>query len=144
MRRVPWGDATGVAGSQAGSLALFALARRFSEEQVDDFLARHGGWLGFSHENLSHSLVAMGDVVAQVARAKLEIRTFEDAIIKLESEAELYPLRIEHTQKRRDTHQTDLEIVLEEVSRTRVTPPFTGTISEVLVEQGQFVQPGGT
>lgn len=44
--------AAGVAGSQAGSLALFGLARRFSEEQVDDFLAHYGGWLGFSHENL--------------------------------------------------------------------------------------------
>lgn len=42
----------GVAGSQTGSLALFGLARRFSEEQVDDFLADHGRWLGFTHENL--------------------------------------------------------------------------------------------
>jgi RND family efflux transporter MFP subunit len=82
------------------------------------------------------------NTASQLARAKLEMRTFEDAIIKLESEAELYPLRIEHTQKKRSTHQTDLEIALEELSRTRVTPPFNGTISEVLVEQGQFVQPG--
>lgn len=42
----------GVAGSQTGSLALFAVARRFSEDQVDDFLAKYGRWLGFTHDNL--------------------------------------------------------------------------------------------
>lgn len=42
----------GIAGSQTGSLALFALARRFSEDQVDDFLVSYGRWLGFTHENL--------------------------------------------------------------------------------------------
>lgn len=44
--------AAGIAGSQTGSLALFALARRFSEDQVDDFLATYGRWLGFTHDNL--------------------------------------------------------------------------------------------
>ena len=42
----------GIAGSQTGFLALFALARRFSEDQVDDFLAKYGRWLGFTHDNL--------------------------------------------------------------------------------------------
>ena len=42
----------GIAGSQTGSLALFALARRFDEDQVDDFLAKYGRWLGFTHDNL--------------------------------------------------------------------------------------------
>jgi membrane protein DedA with SNARE-associated domain len=42
----------GVAGSQIGSIGLFALARRVSERRVNDLLARYGGWLGFHRDNL--------------------------------------------------------------------------------------------
>lgn len=82
------------------------------------------------------------NTASQLARAKLEMRTFEDSIIKHEGEADLFPLRIAHAEKKRATHETDLAIALEELSRTRVAPPFAASISEVLVEQGQFVQPG--
>ncbi|MCD9625676.1 DedA family protein [Rhabdothermincola salaria] len=42
----------GVAGSTIGSVALFAVARSVPEPAVKDFLERHGGWLGFTRENL--------------------------------------------------------------------------------------------
>ena len=45
----------GVAGSQVGSVALYWLARLVSEEQINRFLARWGGWLGFNQDNLEKS-----------------------------------------------------------------------------------------
>ena len=42
----------GVVGSQTGSMALYAVARRAPEERVRRFLADHGTWLGFTDENL--------------------------------------------------------------------------------------------
>lgn len=44
--------AAGILGSQVGSMALYAVARRAPEERVRGFLADHGGWLGFTDENL--------------------------------------------------------------------------------------------
>jgi membrane protein DedA with SNARE-associated domain len=45
----------GIAGSQTGSVALYAIARQLSEERLNEFLAKYGGWLGFSHENLERA-----------------------------------------------------------------------------------------
>lgn len=45
----------GAAGSQTGSVALYWIARQVSEDRLNDFLARYGGWLGFSHENLERA-----------------------------------------------------------------------------------------
>lgn len=42
----------GVTGSQLGSLALYGAVRPLSEERVNEFLARYGGWLGFDEEDL--------------------------------------------------------------------------------------------
>lgn len=45
----------GTAGSQAGSVIIYWFARLFSEEQVNDALAKWGGWLGFDHDNLGRT-----------------------------------------------------------------------------------------
>lgn len=42
----------GIAGSQIGSVALFLLARQTTEERANEFLAKWGGWLGFTPDNL--------------------------------------------------------------------------------------------
>ncbi len=42
----------GVAGSQVGSMGVFALARQASEDGVNDFLERWGRWLGFDRDRL--------------------------------------------------------------------------------------------
>lgn len=42
----------GVAGSQVGSVALYGAVRPVSEDTVNGFLARYGGWLGFDEEDL--------------------------------------------------------------------------------------------
>lgn len=59
--------ATGDAGSY----------RRFASRYVAIRVAE-----GFSHENLIHSIVAIGDVVAQVARSKLDPSSDREAFVR--------------------------------------------------------------
>ena len=47
--------AAGVAGSQVGSMALYALCRRLPERKVRGFVADHGTWLGFTRDNLKQA-----------------------------------------------------------------------------------------
>lgn len=47
--------ATGIAGSQLGSLFLYAVVRPLSEERVNELLAKYGGWLGFDLEDLERA-----------------------------------------------------------------------------------------
>jgi len=49
---LPAAVAAGVAGSQAGSMALYAACRRLPEQRVRGFVADHGTWLGFTRDNL--------------------------------------------------------------------------------------------
>ena len=45
----------GSAGSQTGSVALYTIARRLSEDQLNHFLTKYGSWLGFSDDNLERA-----------------------------------------------------------------------------------------
>ncbi len=77
-----------------------------------------------------------------VRRAELEMRRYEDAVIRLENEIGLFEVRTQQIVSRRDAHLSDLELAEIDLNRTEVRPPFSGVISEVFVEQGQFVQQG--
>ncbi|MBW3540967.1 MAG: efflux RND transporter periplasmic adaptor subunit [Planctomycetes bacterium] len=82
------------------------------------------------------------NTASQLARAALESSGYRDSLIARENDAKLLPLKIEQVEKRRDSHQTDLDIAEHELSHTIVRPPFAGTVSDVKVEKGQYVQPG--
>ena len=77
-----------------------------------------------------------------VRRAELDLRRYEDAVIRLENELSLYEVRRKAIISRKDAHQSDLELANLNLKRTQVRPPFTGVLSEVFVEAGQYVRPG--
>ena len=77
-----------------------------------------------------------------VRRAELELRRYEDAVTRLENELGLYDVRRKAISSRKDAHQSDLELASQELERTEVRPPFSGVLSEVYVEEGQYVRPG--
>jgi RND family efflux transporter MFP subunit len=77
-----------------------------------------------------------------VRKAQLELRQYEDAVKRLKNDISLYNVRREGVETRRDSHQSDLALALLDLERTQVRPPFPGVISEVFVEQGQYVTPG--
>ena len=77
-----------------------------------------------------------------VRRAELEMRRYEDAVNRLENELGLYEVRRKAISSRKDAHQSDLELASQDLKRTEVRPPFSGVLSEVFVEEGQYVRPG--
>jgi RND family efflux transporter MFP subunit len=79
---------------------------------------------------------------SQLARAQLEVQQYQEAIIKQENDRDLFPARRDQIRKRQETHRNDLEMATLDLNRTEVRPPFSGILSEVLVEEGQFVRAG--
>lgn len=79
---------------------------------------------------------------SELAAAELELARYEDAKIKYRNEQALFPSRIDLLEKKQQTHQTDLELAELDVVRTKVRPPFSGVVSEVLVELGKYVNVG--
>jgi multidrug efflux pump subunit AcrA (membrane-fusion protein) len=79
---------------------------------------------------------------SELTTAELELARYEDAKIQRKNEQALFPSRIELLEKKQQTHRTDLELAELDVARTNVTPPFSGVISEVMVELGEYVNVG--
>lgn len=79
---------------------------------------------------------------SNVRKSELDLRRYQDAVIRLENELDLHDVRLAAIRARRDAHQSDLELAQLDLKRTQVMPPFAGVISEVRVEQGQYVKPG--
>ena len=79
---------------------------------------------------------------SQLARAVLELNQYETTLISRQNDAALFPVRRAQIEKRRETHRSDLTIAELDLKRTEVRPPFTGLLSEVTVEQGQYVRSG--
>lgn len=78
----------------------------------------------------------------ELARALLEFRQYEEAVIMKENETALIPLKIDQVEKRQQTTQTSLELARLDLGYATVEPPFPGVIGEVLVETGQYVRVG--
>jgi len=79
---------------------------------------------------------------SQLATAEVEMRRYEIAYLQRLDEQDLYPIKVEQAEKRRATHRADFEMAQFDMTHTDIRAPFSGRISEVFVEQGQFVRVG--
>lgn len=79
---------------------------------------------------------------SEVTRALLEVRQYEQTILQLENSAALIPVRLESLNRRAESLKTDLKLAELDVENTVVRAPFTGAVSEVMVEKGQYVRTG--
>ncbi len=79
---------------------------------------------------------------SSVRQKKLELEQYREALIRLENDEELLPIQREELQSQRLTHQSDLKLAQLELDKATVRAPATGTLSEVFVEQGQYVRAG--
>lgn len=78
----------------------------------------------------------------ELARSLLELRQYEENLIRQENEIALFPLKIDQIEKRQATNQTTLELAQLDLDHTQVKPPFPGIVSEVFVETGDYVRVG--
>lgn len=79
---------------------------------------------------------------SELSNAKLELAKYEDAQLQRKNEQALFPTRIELQKKKLLTFETDLKLAQIDLKRTNVRPPFSGMVSEVMVDLGTYVHVG--
>ena len=79
---------------------------------------------------------------SDLRRAQMELRQHEKAKLTSNNERDLLPLRREVTERRIESHTTDLKLSELDLARTFVRPSFDGVLSTVHVERGQYVRVG--
>ncbi|MCA9031475.1 MAG: HlyD family efflux transporter periplasmic adaptor subunit [Planctomycetaceae bacterium] len=79
---------------------------------------------------------------SDVSRSELEVQQFQEGLIRLESERDLLPIRRKQLQSQLTTAQSDLALATLELEKAHVQAPFSGVVSEVMAEEGQYVRPG--
>tara|TARA_R110002072_G_scaffold303109_2_gene493981 strand:- start:11818 stop:13206 length:1389 start_codon:yes stop_codon:yes gene_type:complete len=78
----------------------------------------------------------------QLALSQLEERRYEQAFIEVDNQHSLFPAQRQRLLKQLDRFQADKKLASIDVRRTEVRAPFSGMLTEVRVEKGQYVQPG--
>lgn len=79
---------------------------------------------------------------SQLTESLLQLKKYEQSLAAYENERDLFPLRREQIQRRQASHQAQLELARQDLQRTEIRAPFDGTLSEVLVDPGQYLRTG--
>lgn len=79
---------------------------------------------------------------SQVVRAELDLNRYQDSVLQYENQKNLFPVLKEQAANRVTTSQTELKLAKIDLERTKIYPSFSGRLSEVMVERGQYVRPG--
>lgn len=82
------------------------------------------------------------ETASNYTKSLLELRRFEEALLKYENAAALFPEQRAQIQKRLESHETDKYLAELDLQYTEVKPPFSGILDAVNVEVGQYVRPG--
>ncbi len=89
------------------------------------------------------SLVQQGIASSSdLTAAELDLRTYEDAKVQIETELALMPQKILQIEARQRTQRNDLDLSKLDLERTAVKSPINGQLSEINVERGQYVRVG--
>lgn len=78
----------------------------------------------------------------QLSFSELELRRYERVFIEQDNLQSLFPARRHQLTKRQERLTVEKKLAAINVRRTEVRPPFSGVLTEVMVEKGQYVQPG--
>lgn len=94
------------------------------------------------YERISR-LASQGIVTqADLDQSELDLRRTEEAVVQLENELSLIPERVAGVNSKIRTNTNALELAKLDLQRTTVRSPFTGFISSVSIERGQYVRTG--
>jgi len=94
------------------------------------------------YERYKKILNASAGAASEATRALVDLQRQQDAIVQLENAASLFPHQISAAEERLANSQAELDRAQDDLERTRIVPPFDGILSEVMVEQGQYVRAG--
>ena len=79
---------------------------------------------------------------AEMTSAALDLQRYQESLITLENERDLFPIRQDQLEQRLEMNRAELKLARLDLARTNVRPPFSGRLSEVSVELGQHVRVG--
>lgn len=79
-------------------------------------------------------------VKSQLNQAKLELQRFKTLLLRETNQQSLYPRQLRQLENRRLQHQEELRLAELDLKHTRVVAEFSGTISEIHVQPGEFVK----
>jgi len=94
------------------------------------------------HERMERLAKAGTVTENQLTLSQLEERRYERTLIEAENEHALFAAQTLQLQQRVERLQTEKKLAAIDVRRTEVRAPFSGVLTEVHVEKGQYVQPG--
>jgi len=93
-------------------------------------------------ERVQRAMTRKAASASDLSRSTLEVRRYEDTMIQLENQVASIPLQIQAAEQRLATAKSEKDRAINDLARTETVPPFDGVLSEVLVEQGQYVRAG--
>jgi RND family efflux transporter MFP subunit len=79
---------------------------------------------------------------SQLAKSELDLQRYQQAKILYQNTHDLFPKKRDQLAKRIERLNGELKLATIEVDRTIVRPPFSGILSEVMTEKGQYVTAG--
>jgi RND family efflux transporter MFP subunit len=79
---------------------------------------------------------------SQLAKSELDLQQYEQAKIQYENMRDLFPKKRYQLTKQIERLNAELKLTTIDVDRTIVRPPFSGILSEVMAEKGQYVTVG--
>jgi multidrug efflux pump subunit AcrA (membrane-fusion protein) len=94
------------------------------------------------YDRIQQAVTLKAASASDLNRALLDLQRYEDTVIQLESQVASIPHQIAAVKQRLLTAQSEKNRAADDLAKTEVTPPFGGVLSEVLVEQGQYVRAG--
>ena len=94
------------------------------------------------HERLEKLRKDGSVTLNELSLSEIELRRYERLLVESQNVQELFPLKRDQLQKRLLRLESDRKLARIDVDRTEVRPPFSGLLSDVMVEKGQYVQPG--
>lgn len=94
------------------------------------------------YERVQKAVSLKAASASDLNRALLDLRRYEDTVIQLENQVASIPHQIAATDQRLLTSKSEKSRASDDLSKTDIYPPFAGVLSDVLVEQGQYVRAG--
>lgn len=79
-------------------------------------------------------------VESQLTQAKLELQRYKTQLVREKNQQSLYPAQLKQVQNRREQHLEEMRLAALDLRHARVVAEYSGTISELPVQPGEFVK----
>jgi multidrug efflux pump subunit AcrA (membrane-fusion protein) len=94
------------------------------------------------YDRIKKSLSKGVATASDLTRSLLDLQKYQDNVLGYETNGKLLPLNIASARQRQRSLSNDLKLAQMELKKTEIRPRFSGRLSEVMIDLGQFVRIG--